>query len=106
VGLNFQRGGFVFGGEALILTALGGGTFALGAMADVGFALGSTGRMLLYGTGGVLLAFSGGPPTPAFLVGGGAAFATGDRMSLFTEVLLQPGAGCCFIRMGANFGVR
>ena len=90
----------------MILTAVGaGGGFALGAMADAGIALGATGRVLLYGTGGVLFQPGGGIP-PAFLVGGGAALATGDRMSLFTEVLAVPGLGCCYVRAGANFAVR
>jgi hypothetical protein len=103
VGANFQRGNFVFGAEIQILTVLGGGGFALGTMADAGIALGPTDRILLYGTGGVLY-------TPGslvgFLLGGGAAFATGDRMSLFSEVLYVPGQSCCFLRAGVNFAVR
>jgi opacity protein-like surface antigen len=86
-GFNIQRGSFVAGLEVQAGAYYAMGLLALEANinAILGFALGD--RVLLYGEGGVGVAYAPSIPATAFLwtAGGGLAFAIRDPMSMFAE---------------------
>jgi hypothetical protein len=87
-------GGFL----ALRPSIMLGPTFALEA--SVGASVGSTGRLFLFGAGGLVNLFPSWPVTPFFAIGGGAAYAAPNSDAFIfesgTRSMLYGGGGLRF----------
>lgn len=100
-GFNIQRGNLVFGFEGR-----GGivpGAFFVGAGGRAGVALGARGNVLVYGKAAGV--YFSGPSVFLYVFGGGAEVGIGDRLSIFADVNLVGGGGCCGygVTAGVNF---